>query len=89
MRSRPRDVPEDNADADAHDDDSDRAPDPPPPVGESGGDATAVALHGPQNSPGRLSLKLPLRFGDSRFDGLDTSMPAILWPPRRCGRASW
>jgi len=74
-------VPEDDADAEADDDDSDRAPDDPtPPVGESGGDDTAVALHWPQNSPGRLSWKLPvpLRFGDSRFDGLDTSMSAIL-----------
>jgi hypothetical protein len=76
VRSRPRDVPEDEAeaDADADADDSDRAP---APVGESGGDETDVALHWPQNRPGRLSLKLPLRFGDRRFDGLDTSTLAI------------
>jgi hypothetical protein len=82
MRSRPpRDVPaeDDEADADAEDDDSDRAP--VAAVGESGGDETAVALHWPQNRPGRLSLKLllllALRFGDRRFDGLDTSMLPI------------
>jgi hypothetical protein len=85
MRSRPpRDVPAeddeaDAADADAEDDDSDRAP--VAAVGESGGDETAVALHWPQNRPGRLSLKLllllALRFGDRRFDGLDTSMLLI------------
>jgi hypothetical protein len=82
MRSRPpRDVPaeDDEADADAEDDDSDRAP--VAAVGESGGDETAVALHWPQNRPGRLSLKLllllALRFGDRRFDGLDTSMLLI------------
>ena len=40
----------------------------------AGGDDTAVALHWPQN---RLSLKLLLRFGDRRFDGLDTSMLPI------------
>jgi hypothetical protein len=82
-RLRPRDVPaeDDEADADAEDDDSDRAP-APPAVGESGGDEAAVALHWPQNRPGRLSLKLLLllllRFGDRRFDGgLDTSMLPI------------
>jgi len=80
MRSRPpRDVPAeaDAADADAEDD-SDRAP--AAAVGESGGDETAVALHCPQNRPGRLSLKLllALRFGDRRFDGgSDTSMLPI------------
>jgi hypothetical protein len=72
MRSRPRDVLDDDADVDDNDSDSALAP---AAFGESGGDA--VALHWPQNRPvGRLSLKL-LPFGDRRFDGWETSMLAI------------
>jgi hypothetical protein len=69
MRSRPRDMPDDDAD-----EDSDLAL-APTAVGESGGEA-AVVLHWPQNRPvARLSLKLP--FGDRRFDCCETSILAI------------